>query len=108
MSDLIVAPVDSQDLVEEYEHFAQAVSQQPVISTGQAIAFSTAAAMPLPRTKAACRVIAGLRAMFLSSSESPRPPLHHYPPRFYAFPRMPPGNEKCTGCDHVPDHPRPA
>jgi len=86
VSDLTVAPADPQDLVEESEHFAQAVSHQPVISTEQAIVFSTAAAMPLPRTKAASRVIAGLPAMFLSSSESPRPPRHHYPPRFYAFP----------------------
>ena len=85
MSELIVAPHDPQVPVEESEHVAQVVSQPPVVITEQEVLFSTAAAVPLPRTKPISRVIAGLRVMFLSSSESPRPPRHHYPPRFYGF-----------------------
>lgn len=39
----------------------------------------------LPGTKPTSRVMAALRAMFLSSSRSPRPPRYSYPPRFYPF-----------------------
>jgi hypothetical protein len=85
VSELIGAPADPQNLVEEPEHVLEGVRQPPVVITEQAVAFSTAAAVGLPRTKPTSRVMAALRAMFLSSSESPRPPRHHYPPRFYAF-----------------------
>ena len=85
MSELIDSPADPQDLVEEPEHVLEEVGQPPVVITEQELAFSTAAAVGLPRTKPTSRMMAALRAMFLSSSESPRPPRHHYPPRFYGF-----------------------
>jgi hypothetical protein len=85
VSELIAAPANPQDVVEEREHVIEAVSHPPVVITEQQIAFSTAAAVPLPRTKPARRVIAALRAMFLSSSEDARPTPRHYPPRRDAF-----------------------
>ncbi len=92
MSELIAAPADQQDVVEEPKHAIEepkhaieAVSRPPVIITEQQVAFSTAAAVPLPRTKPAGRMIAALRAMFLSSSEDARPAPRHYPPRRDAF-----------------------
>ena len=85
MSELIAAPADPQDLVEAPEYVLEGVRQPSVVSTEQAVASSTAAAVRLPRMKPTSRVTAALRALFLSSSGSPRPPRHHYPPRFYAF-----------------------
>ena len=85
MSELFTAPADPQDVVEEPEHVIEAVSHPPVVITEQQIAFSTAAAVALPRTKPARRVTAILRAMFLSSSEDARPTPRHYPPRRDAF-----------------------
>jgi hypothetical protein len=85
VSELIAAPADPQDVIEDPEHVIEAVSQPPVVITEQAVAFSTAAAVALPRTKPTRRVIAALRAMFLSSSEDARPARHHYPPRRDAF-----------------------
>ena len=88
MSELFAAPADPQVVVEDPEHVVEAVSQPPVVITEQQVAFSTAAAMPLPRTKPARRVIAALRGMFLRSSEDARPAPEdawlaprHYPPR---------------------------
>jgi len=81
VSELIAAPADRQDVVEVPEQVIEAVSQPPVLITEQQVAFSTAAAVPLPRTKPARRVIAALRGMFLSSSEEARPAPRHYPPR---------------------------
>jgi hypothetical protein len=86
VSELIGTPADPQVVVEDPEHVIEAVSQPPVVITEQEVAFSTAAAVPLPRTKPAARgVIAALRAMFLSSSEDARPAPRHYPPRRDAF-----------------------
>ncbi len=85
MSELFTAPADPQDVVEEREHVIEAVSQPPVVITEQQVAFSTAAAVPLPRTKPARGLIAAVRAMFLSSSEDARPTPRHYPPRRDAF-----------------------
>ena len=84
MSELIAASADPQDLVEEPEHVVDEVSQPPIVITGQAVAFSTAAAVGLPRTKPTRRVIAALRAMFLTS-EGPPPAQRHYLPRREAF-----------------------
>jgi hypothetical protein len=81
MSELISAPSDPQDVVEEPEHVIEAVSQPPVVITEQELAFSTAAAVPLPRTKPTRRVIAALRAMFRSSSKDAQPVPRHYPQR---------------------------
>jgi hypothetical protein len=85
VSELVAAPADPEDLVEEPEHVIEAVSQSRGVITQQAVAFSTAAAVSLPRTKPTPRVIAALRAMFLSSSEDPRPAPRHYPPRRDVF-----------------------
>lgn len=85
MSELFAAQADPQDVVEDPEHVIEAVSQPPVVITEQEVAFSTAAAAPLPRTKPTRRVIAALRGMFLSSSEDARPARRHYPPRRDAF-----------------------
>ena len=84
MSELIAGAADPQDLVEEPEHVVDEVSQPPIVITGQAVAFSTAAAVGLPRTKPTRRVIAALRAMFLTS-EGPPPAQRHYLPRREAF-----------------------
>ena len=84
MSELIAGAADPQDLVEEPEHVVDEVSQPPIVITGQAVAFSTAAAVGAPRTKPTRRVIAALRAMFLTS-EGPPPAQRHYLPRREAF-----------------------
>ena len=81
MSELFAAPAETPDVVERPEHVIEAASQPQVVITEQAVAFSTAAAVPLPRTKPTRRVIAALRAMFLSSSEDAPPVPRHYPPR---------------------------
>jgi hypothetical protein len=85
VSDLIAAGADRQNVVAEPEHVIEAVGQPPVIITEQEVAFSTAAAVLLPRTKPSRGVIAALRAIFLSSSENAGadavPARRHYPPR---------------------------
>ena len=85
MSELIPAAADPQGLVEEPEHVLAEVSQPPIVITEQAVAFSTAAAVGLPRTKPTRRVIAALRAMFLSSSEGLPPAQRHCLPQREAF-----------------------
>jgi hypothetical protein len=85
VSELFAAPADPQDVVDEPKHVIEAVTQPLVIITEQQVAFSTAAAVPLPRTKPTRRVIAALRAMFLSSPGDARPAPRHYPPRRDAF-----------------------
>ena len=85
MSELIAAPDDPQDLVEEPENVLEELGQPPVVITEQAVAFSTAAAVGLPRTKPTRRVIAALRAKFLSLSDGPPPAQRHYLPRREAF-----------------------
>jgi hypothetical protein len=85
MSELSTAPAETQNVVENPEHVIEAVSQPPVVITEQQLAFSTAAAVPLPRTKPNHGVFATLRAMFHSSSEDARPVPRHYPPRREEF-----------------------
>lgn len=84
MSDLISAPQVPLGLVEASEHVIECV-RQPVLITEQAVVFSTAAAVALPRTKPSHTLIAALRAMFLSSSEDEPSATRHYPPRRTAF-----------------------
>jgi hypothetical protein len=81
VSELIAAPADPPDVVENPEHVSETVSQPQVVITEQEVAFSTAAAVPLPRTKPNRGVIAALRAMFRSSSQDAQPAPRHYPPR---------------------------
>ena len=90
MSELFTAPADPQVVVEDPEHVIEGVSQPPVLITEQAVVFSTAAAVSLPRTKPTHSVIAALRSMFVSSSADAQPapdycPPRHYPPRRDAF-----------------------
>ena len=91
MSDLIAAPTDPQDVIEAPGHVVEAVRQPPVVITEQEVAFSTAAAVALPREKPAPTVIARLHAMFLHSSEDANPSEdamtvpRHYPSRRDAF-----------------------
>jgi hypothetical protein len=81
VSEQYVTPADPQDVVEEPEHVIEVVSPQPVVITEQEVAFSTAAAIPLPRTKPTRGVIAAVRAKFRSSSVDAPPAPRHYPPR---------------------------
>jgi hypothetical protein len=85
VSELFAAHTDPQDVVEAPEPVIEEVSQPPVVITEQKVAFSTAAAVPLPRTKPTRRVIAAVRAIFRSSSEEERPAPRHYPPRRDVF-----------------------
>ena len=84
MSELIAAAPDPRDLAEEPEHVLDEVGRPPIVITEQAVAFSTAAAVGAPRTKPTRRVIAALRAMFLTS-EGPPPAQRHCLPRREAF-----------------------
>jgi len=86
MSELSTAPADTQNVVETPEHVIEEVSQPPVVITEQEVAFSTAAAATLPRTKPNRGVFAALRAMLQKSSEDDALPApRHYPPRREAF-----------------------
>ena len=107
MSELSTTPTENQDVIEQPEPVIEQpesvieqpgpvieeVSQPPVVITAQEVAFSTAAAVPLPRTKPTRRLIAALRALFLHSSEYAGPSWsenvrrapRHYPPRRDAF-----------------------
>jgi hypothetical protein len=84
VSELISAPEDPQGFVEASEPVIECV-RQPVVITEQALAFSTAAAVSLPRAKPRRKLMAVVRAMFLSSSEDAPPAQRHYPPRRDAF-----------------------
>ena len=70
MSKLIETSVDHQDVVEDPEHVAEAVSQPPVVISVQEVAFSTAAAVPLRAETHPQTVIAYLRAMFRTSPDT--------------------------------------
>jgi hypothetical protein len=83
--ELFSAPADPQDVVDDPEDVIERVNQPPVVITDQAVAFSTAAAVPLPRTKPTRRVIATLRAMVLSLFDGPPPAQRHYLPRRETF-----------------------
>jgi hypothetical protein len=80
MSELIAASADPQNVVKNPEHVIEAVSQPPVLITEPQLAFSTAAAVPLPLTKPHRGAFAALRAMFRSSSSDAQPVPRHYPP----------------------------
>jgi hypothetical protein len=85
VSKLIAAQPDSQHVARHTEHVVAAVVHPPVLITEQEVAFSTAAAVALPRTKRTYEVIAAVRAMFRSSAVEERPVPRHYPPRRSAF-----------------------
>jgi hypothetical protein len=85
MSDLVAAPAETPDVVKDSEHVIEPLSRAPILITVHEVALSTAAAVPLPRTKPPRGMIAALRAMFLSSRAYTRPARRHYPPRRYCF-----------------------
>jgi hypothetical protein len=81
MSELSTSAAEKQNALDSREQVIQPVTQPLVVITEQQVAFSTAAAVALPRTKPNHRVIAALRAMFRDSSNDARPLPSHYPPR---------------------------
>jgi hypothetical protein len=81
VSELFTTPADPQVVVEDPEPVVESVSRPLVLITAQEVAFSTAAAVALPRTKPTRRVIAAVRGMFLSSSKDVRAEPRHYPRR---------------------------
>lgn len=81
MSESFIKPASRQDAVEDAEHVIESVSQPPAIITEQEVAFSTAAALGLPREKPSRSVIGALRARLRHSSEDAPPAPRHYPPR---------------------------
>jgi hypothetical protein len=85
MSESFTAPAETPDVVEGPEHAIDAMRRAQILITEHEVALSTAAAVPLPRTKPTRKVIAALRAMFLSSRADARPARNHYPPRRSAF-----------------------
>jgi hypothetical protein len=85
VSELIATSADSEDVGKESAHVTEAVSPQPILITEQAVAFATAAAVALPRTKPTRGVIAALRMMFLKAPGDEQAVPRHYPPRRAAF-----------------------
>jgi hypothetical protein len=85
MSELFTEPAEPLDVVEDPQHVIEAASPAPILITEQEVALSTAAAVPLPRTKRTRSIIAALRAMFSSSPADARPAPRHYPSRRDAF-----------------------
>jgi len=85
VSEQIAAQSDSQHAAEDPERVIAAVSHPPVLITEQEVAFSTAAAVALPRSKPIHRLIAALRAVSRSSSQDAKPVPRHYPPRRPAY-----------------------
>jgi hypothetical protein len=72
-----------REVVEGVETVVEAaVSRAPVLITEEQVMLSTAAAVPLPRTKYARRRITLLRRLFMTSTVDERPTeLRHYPTR---------------------------
>ncbi|WP_155948526.1 hypothetical protein [Mycobacterium sp. URHB0044] len=85
MSDLIAAQNDSRYAAEDPENVTVAASRPLVLITEQEVAFSTAAAAALPRSKPSHGLIAAVRAMFSSSAGDAQPVPRHYPPRRPAY-----------------------
>lgn len=85
MSEFLTAPTQSGECHRRSRKVIEAVTQPPVVITEQEVAFSTAAAVSLPRTTPTRRLIAALRAMFLSSPGDAQPVGRHYPPRRDSF-----------------------
>lgn len=90
MADLFTAPAEPRKMVGNTEPVIEVASPPPVVITESQVAFSTAAAALLPRTKPAHGVVAAMRAMLSSHAQdavsaedhvAPR----HYPPRREAF-----------------------
>ena len=83
MSDLDTAPADQQKVTETPEQVVSEATQPQIIITEQQLAFSTAAAVPLPITKPKRGLIAAVRAMFTHSSEAAQPISDQVPPPWY-------------------------
>lgn len=90
MSDLHTTPAEPQAVTEKRGQVVGEVTQPLVVITEQQLAFSTAAAVPLPVTKPKRGLIATVRAMFVHTSAVAQPtgdqvPPRHYPPRREEF-----------------------
>ncbi|KUI11551.1 hypothetical protein AU193_19320 [Mycobacterium sp. GA-1285] len=83
MSDLITRPAESLEVVEEIQHLVEVTDHPPVLITEQQVAFSTAAAAALPRTKPAHGLVASIRAMLASHARDVVSAEDHVPPRHY-------------------------
>ncbi|AGB25705.1 hypothetical protein Mycsm_05518 [Mycobacterium sp. JS623] len=83
MSDLDTAAAHQPALTEKREQVEAEVTQPLVVITEQQLAFSTAAAVPLPMTKPRRGLIDAVRALFARSSQVAQPTAEHVPPRFY-------------------------
>lgn len=84
MSDLDTSPANQQKVTEKPEQVVGEATQPLVVITEQQLAFSTAAARPLPVTKPKHGLFAAVRAMFVHSSAEPiedHVAPRHYPPR---------------------------
>jgi hypothetical protein len=85
VSELPVASSDPRDGGAGHVQAIDAVRQPPVVITEQEVVFSTAAAVPMPRTKPTRTVSAALRALFLRSPRDARPKRQYCPPLRPAF-----------------------
>ena len=83
MSDLDTSPADQQKVTEKPEQVVAEATQPLIVITEQQVAFSTAAARPLPITKPKRGLNAAERAMFAHSSEAAQSTSDEVPPRFY-------------------------
>jgi len=87
MSELFTASAETHNVVKNPEQIIEEVTAPtpPVVITEQQLAFSTAAAVALPRTKPHRGALAALRAKFRTSSGDEGDVPRHYPPRREAF-----------------------
>ncbi len=85
MSELVAAAADPQVGVEDPKYVIERVGEPPVPIAEPAAAFSTAAAVGLPRTQPTRGVIAVLHKVFPGSSVDAQQAPRHYPPRRAAF-----------------------
>lgn len=81
MSELSTAPAETQNVAKEIKPGIDAPTQPLVVITEQQVAFSTAAAVPMPSTTPHRGVFSVLRAMLHRSSGGAQPMPRHYPPR---------------------------
>ncbi|OBI73501.1 hypothetical protein [Mycobacterium sp. E740] len=82
MTDLITAPTERQEIIESGPVVTE-VAQPPVLITVQQVAFSTAAAASLPRTKPHHGLVAAVRAMLSSHEQAASPADDRVPPSHY-------------------------
>ena len=86
MSEVITTFVEGSDVVQEPERIDECVCQSTVLVPVQAVTFSTAAAVALPRTSLLTTWGAALRSVLHRSPADDGPLVpRHYPPRRTEF-----------------------